>query len=268
MDVSGINNNINSELTQLSSQQQANRTSSSQEISKSDDFLKLSVAEYNTKRDELSQSLQAYNEGIGVTKVAQNGLEKQQDFIKNIENTLTKVRDDESFTADKNSIKNDLNKELLNFKNTAADTKYKRESLLAQDMYEDKEISISTREAYFSIEKPNTPDIAVELSNEIAQSDFNNPEALQNTINKVSSTQNQLQNLTDEFTDLGNKLEDSAKVSIKDQIDLSNQNKVNANVNFGKEMTDFTKSNIQANVGYLAASQANIVQEQSVRLLS
>lgn len=268
MDVSGINNNINSELSQLSSQQQANRTSSSQEISKSDDFLKLSVSEYNTKRDELSQSLQAYNEGIGVTKVAQNGLDKQQEFIKKVEDTLIKVRDDQSFTDDKNSIKNQLNQELLNFKNAAAETKYNRESLLTQDMYEDKDITVSTREAYFSIDKPNTPEIASSLSTEIAQNDFNNPEALEKTINKVSSTQNQLQSLKDEFTDLGNKLEDSAKVSIQDQIDLSNQNKVNSNVNFGKEMTDFSKSNIQANVGYLAASQANIVQEQSVRLLS
>ena len=43
---------------------------------------------------------------------------------------------------------------------------------------------------------------------------------------------------------------------------------MNKDKNFGKESSDFTKNNIIANSGYLAASQANIVQEQSVRLLS
>ena len=38
--------------------------------------------------------------------------------------------------------------------------------------------------------------------------------------------------------------------------------------NFGKESSDFSKTNINSNLGYLAASQANIVQAQSVRLLS
>lgn len=267
MDVNSISNNV-SNLNPLQNQPQVDRSNASSEIAKSDDFLKLSVAEYNTKRDELSESLQAFNQGIGVTKVAQNGLDKQIEYVKNIENTLTKIKDDESFTADNNSVKNNLNQELLNFRNEANDTKYKGEALLSQDMYEDNQVSISTKEAYYSIDKPNTPEIASALSQDINANDFNNPEALQNTINKVESTVNQLQNIKDQFTDLGNKLEDSAKVSIEEQVNLSNQNRVNANINFGKEVNDFSKTNIQANVGYLAASQANIVQEQSVRLLS
>lgn len=267
MDVNSINNNI-STLNTVPNQNQIDKSNSTAQVAKSDDFLKLSVADYNLKRDELSQSLQTYNQGIGVSKVAQAGLEKQQEYIKNIDDILTKVKDDENFSGDKNSVKNALNEELLKFKNQAFETKYQRESLLAHDMYEDDKVQISTKEAYFSVDKPNTPDIAVELSQEINATDFNNPEALQNTINKVETTQNQLQNLKDQFTDLGNKLEESAKVSIQQQIDLSNQNKVNSNVNFGKEVADFTKTNVQANVGYLAASQANIIQEQSVRLLS
>ena len=87
-------------------------------------------------------------------------------------------------------------------------------------------------------------------------------------MNKVSSSANQLKNTYDDFTEFGNKLESSARETIKTQIDLYNDNKYNKDKNFGKESSDFSKTNINANLGYLAASQANIVQEQSVRLLS
>ena len=72
----------------------------------------------------------------------------------------------------------------------------------------------------------------------------------------------------EQFTDFGNKIETSARDTIKEQVNLYNENQMNKDKNFGKESSDFTKNNIIANSGYLAASQANIVQEQSVRLLS
>lgn len=77
-----------------------------------------------------------------------------------------------------------------------------------------------------------------------------------------------MENIKDDFKDLQEKLKESAKSSIQDQISLSNENRKNKDLNFGKESNDFTKTNVMSNMGYLAASQANIVQEQSVRLLS
>lgn len=104
-----------------------------------------------------------------------------------------------------------------------------------------------------------------ELSN---NSDLNDSTALQEVANKVRTSSNQLKNTYDEFTEFGNKLEYGARETIKDQVNLYNENKINKDRNFGKESTDFSKTNVNANMGYLAASQANIIQEQSVRLLS
>ncbi len=263
--------NINSSITSLNSmpQQQLDKTNATSNVESNDEFLKLSISDYNKKRDELSQSLQAYNEGIGISKTAQNALINQQEYLKDIKNILNEFKNDNSLSSDKNLIKNDINIELLKFKEEAFQTKYNNENLISIDDYEKKtSIDISTKEAYFSITKPNTPNIASNLAQEISNSDFNNPEALENTINKVESSINQLQNISDQFTDLGNKLESSAIVSISDQITLSNQNKVTSKINFGKEANDFSKTNISANIGYLAVAQANIVQEQSIRLLS
>jgi len=267
MDVNSINNNVSS-LNSVP-QQQIDRANSTEQIDNNDPFLKLSISDYNKKRDELSQSLQAFNEGIGISRTAQNGLEKQQEFLQNIQEKLTVIKNDDNTDTDKNTLKNDINLELLKFREEAFQTKYKNENIIAIDDYEENlSINISTKEAYYSIDKPNTPNIASQLAQEISTTDFNNTDALSETINKVENSINQLQNLKDQFTDLGNKLESSARVSIQEQVELSNQNRQNKTINFGNEVNDFSKTNIQANIGYLAASQANIVQEQSVRLLS
>lgn len=267
MDVNSINNNISS-LNSVP-QQHIDRTNSTEQIDNNDPFLKLSISDYNKQRDELSQSLQAFNEGIGITKTANNGLSNQEKILESMKEKLTVINDDTTSTSDKNTQKNDINIELLKFKEEAFQTKYKNENLIAIDDYEENlSVNVSTKEAYFSMDKPNTPDIASYLAQEISKTDFNSTDALDETINKVESSINQLQNLTDQFTDLGNKLESSARVSIQEQVELSNQNRTNKEINFGNEVSDFSKTNVQANMGYLAAAQANIIQEQSVRLLS
>ena len=267
MDVNNINNNI-STLNNIP-HQQIDKSSSTGEIKNNDEFLQLSINDYNEKRDELSASLQSFNEGIGISNTALNGIENQIDNLYNIKNTLNDLEDNSSSEIDNNESKNQMNQELLKFREEAFQTTYKSENLIAIDDYEENmSINISTKDAYFSIDKPNTPVIATEIAQSISSSDLNSTDSLQATINTVENSINQLQNLKDQFTDFGNKLESSAKVSISDQIDLSNENRANKEINFGNEVNDFSKSNVNANLGYLAASQANIVQAQTVRLLS
>ncbi len=265
MDINNVNNNINS--LNNSVDYQLNKTNESSKIEdKSSDFLRLTINEYNKKRDELSESLQAFNNGIAITKTAEVGLSKQEDILNNIQSKLDSLNKD---TQNKNEIKNDINKELLKFKEEAFQTKYKRENLIALDEYEENlVITVSTKEAHYSINKPNTPQIANSLAQEFSRNDFNNEESLNLTKDQVQLAKKEIQGYKEEFSDLSSKLQDSAKDSISQQIDLSKQNMRNKEVNFGKEMNDFSKSNITSNMGYLAASQANIMQEQSVRLLS
>ena len=267
MDVNSINNNI-SNLNNIP-QQQVGRSESTSQVENNDEFLKLSINEYNKQRDELSASLQAFNEGIGISKTANNGLGNQEESLKSIRDVLKDLQTNNSPETDNNQVKNGINQELLKFREEAFQTTYKSENLIALDDYEENlTVDISTKEAYFSIDKPNTPEISSGIAQVLSASDLNSTDALEATINTVENSINQIQNLSDQFTDLGNKLESSARTSISDQIELSNQNRINSQVDFPKEVTDFSKSNINANAGYLAASQANIVQAQSVRLLS
>jgi|GEM_PF-692505 len=268
-DVSNISSNLSALNDISSSNQSIGRTSSSSEVSNEKDSLRLNIAEYNKRRDELSASLQTFTKGIGVSVVAQNGLGNQIENLKNIQTSLTDIRDNNIEVDDKNSLKNDMNKELLSFRNEAFNTKYNNEKLLALDEYEERpSIIIDAKEAHYNVGKPNTPVLATDIAQTLSSSDLNNPDSLLNVIEKVDSGIKTMENIKSQFSELEDQLKQNAKDSIQEQISLSNENKKNKQTNFGKESNDFTKSNVMANMGYLAASQANIVQEQSVRLLS
>ena len=264
MDVNSINNNI-SNLNQ-SSQLQIDKSSEPKQIEKVDNesASSLSINEYNKKRDELSLNVQSLNNGIAISDIANNALDKEQNYLSNIQNELQNLKSDENTLEDKNDIKPLVNENLKNFNQVAYETKYKNENLLSLDYYDEKkEITVNTDNQNFSIEKVNTPDFANQIFEAVNAANLNDPEQLNAAISKVESSVIEIQNISDKFTELGNKVEESARETIKDQVDLYNDNK-----DFGKESLDFSKNNVFANVGYLAASQANIVQAQSVRLLS
>jgi hypothetical protein len=264
MDVNSVNNNISTLNT--SSSLNLEKISSSKSISKiSEDGANLYINEYNKKRDELSSNVQSLNDGIAITKIAQDSIDKQQSYLKNIQTKLENA----DLYENKNDLKQSINEDLRSFNQVAYETKFKRENIIASNYYDDKAtIDVNTKSANFSIEKPNTPTYANEIFELSNSSDLNNPEALKELASKVQTSSNQLQNTYDKFTEFGNRLEYSARETIKEQVDLYNENKMAKDKNFGNDSTDFSKTNVNANMGYLAASQANIVQAQSVRLLS
>ena len=269
MDVSSINNNINN-LNQ-SSQLQIDKSQQSNQVQKVDkeDASSLSINEYNQKRDELSLNVQSLNNGIAISNIATNAIDKQQSFLDNIQKELQDVKREDNNIEDKNDIKQSVNENLKNFNQVAYETKYKNENLLSLDYYDDqKTISINTDNTNFSIDKANTPDFANQIFETINSANLNDPEQLDAAISKVEASSDELQNISGQFIEFGQKVEGNARDTIQDQIDLFNGNKVNKDKNFGEESVDFSKNNIFANLGYLAASQANIVQAQSVRLLS
>ena len=265
MDVNSINNNNISTLNSSASLQLERSSSTNKVNNTPKDALNLNINDYNKKRDELSLNVQSLNNGIAVSKIAQNSIEKQQEYLINVQNKLEKITNYE----DKNDIKQSINEDLRSFNQIAYETKFNKESLLVINNYDDKtSIEVNTKNSNFSIAKPNTATYANEIFEAVNTSNLNDPNTLNGVVNKVASSANQLQNTFEEFTEFGNRLETSARETIKDQINLYNENKFNKDKNFGKESSDFSKTNISANLGYLAASQANIVQEQSVRLLS
>ena len=123
MDVNSINNNIST--LNPSSSLNLERVSSSKSVNKiSEDSTNLYINEYNKKRDELSLNVQSLNEGIAITKMAQNSIEKQQEYLTNIQ---TKLENSDSY-ENKNDLKQSINEDLRSFNQVAYETKFKKEN--------------------------------------------------------------------------------------------------------------------------------------------
>lgn len=253
--VSSLNNIPNSKT---------NRSSKSSSITGSDDFLDLSINEYNQNKDELSNSLQAFNQGIGISTTIQTGITKEEDRLSNIQNMLNNIDNDSNLYEDNNQIKKDINKELQNFREIAYNTKYEDEKLLTVDDFENSStIEISTKDDYFIIEKPNTPVIATSILKTIKSSDLNNKDDIKNSIDVVEKGLGSLENIKSKFEELNDNLQTAAKNSIDQQTSLLKED-----YNFSSKIEQFSKTDIMSNSGHLAQSQANIYQDQSINLLT
>ena len=269
MDVNSINNNINT--LNNSPSVQLDRTAQNSAIENvENESLSLNINQYNQRRDELSLNVQSLNEGLAISRIAQNSLNKQDEFLNNIQKSLENLRDEDNASFQRaEDVRTEINTDLQNFNQLAYETKYANKNLLSTDPYDESTtIDINTSNNNFSIEKPNTPQIATDIFEALNEANLTNPEQLDTAIGRVEQSRSQLQGISNNFNEFGSQLETSARENIQEQQNLYSQNRANQNRDFGKESTDFNATNVNANAGYLAASQANIVQEQSVRLLS
>lgn len=218
----------------------------------------LAVSRSSILKSEFSQDIQSINHGIAKSQISQASMDKLQDFMKNIQNKLENSQNYEN----KNDLKQEINQELRNFNQQAFDTKYKEENLIASRYNDEKEsIQISSSNNLFSIDKPNVANFTNDIFDVVNNNDLNNPQNVENALNKVTNTSKQLQELSGQFVDFSKQLQADAKNKIIEQ-------NYNQTIDFGRESSNFSKANININAGYLAASQANVIQEQSVRLLS
>ena len=218
----------------------------------------LTVSRSSILKSEFSQDIQSINDGIAKSQISQTSIDKLQDFMKNIQNKLENNQNYEN----KNDLKQEINQELRNFNQQAFDTKYKEGNLIANRYNDQQEsIQISSSNNLFSIDKPNVANFTNDIFDVVNNNDLNNPQNVENALNKVTNTSKQLQELSGQFVDFSKQLQADAKNKIIEQ-------NYNQTIDFGRESSNFSKANININAGYLAASQANVIQEQSVRLLS
>ena len=266
MDVNSINNGIGN-LTSLpqNNLDKTNQSHASHEIVK-DDALNVTITQsYQKARDELSQNLQSLNEGVAFTAIAKNALDKQSQSLENMQQELYKI--DANTQNDATDIKNGLAGYIQEFNDIAESTTFKNEQILLKDQ-KTENMNIVTPKDDFVMEQTNTKDISTKLIQSIHTNNFNTKEDVTKALKDVQTSIGEVAKLQEKYGELEKNIGNSARETITDQINLSKENSKARVIDFGSEVSDFNKSNITSNVGHLIASQANIVQEQSVRLLS
>lgn len=220
------------------------------------DALSLNLSPNATKsqRSSFLQDIEQVNEALAISQIAINGLEKQSSVLTNIKKALTQTSTDNATEVKTVDIKQFLQQ----FSNIGADTKYNNQSLLSQDN-EDTQITINLNENSLDVTKPDTTKITSELD-KLLNKPLLSKDEVNNLMNTVDSGLQKLQDFLKNFSQIKDKSIDVAKdITAKQQND---------NANFGKESSDFSKTNLTSQMGYLLASQANANQASNIKLLA
>lgn len=267
MDIESLNSNINNLQNNVSQNQALDKSSSVKAINKEDDALLIEISELlKGKRSDLAVTLEESNDALAVTKIMQNSLEKQTSILKDVKELVEDTKEYKDLSLDKaTSIKNEIRENFSKFEENSKNLTFKYENLY-QSKYEEKNITITTGDETYLVEKLDLQDIKNDIYSNFGQ--IGNFEDTTNLENSLDNSINKLEELSSKFSNIESEVTDNARSSITEQFKSYNENSKLREKDFGKEVSDFSKTNVSANSGYLAASQANIVQAQAVRLVT
>jgi flagellin len=271
MDVNSINNqglnNINNNIGVNNQSTQGVANSGAVE-NNSKDASRLTIDDI-TKADKnvLSTTIRTLNEGIATTKITQDALQKQEDILNNISTQLQDAQISDMNSENITQLQRDISANLIGFNEIAQNTKFNEQTLLNKKE-DEQNLNITTNNAAFSIELPNTAQITDGLVTAFRQTDFTNNDSIQQFDAFVQQSAGQISNASKALSGIEKSIETVARDAIQEQLDKTQSRDITNSVDFGKEAVDFTKNNIVSQMGFLVSSQANTLQSQSVRLLS
>lgn len=232
-----------------------------------DDALKISILDiYNKRRDDLSISLQNLNEGIAITQISLNSLNKQQENLKNIGTSLIELQNSGDFDNNRIATANAISDELNAYNLEAQEARYNKRSLL-DDQYGDQVINIVTEQKNFLLTGLNTKAISKELVDSLQTNTLSSNEEVSKAIESLKDAYSKSKTFSDDYEKVQTEIKQTARESINQQLNLYKENSKMKELNFGSDVDNFSKTNISSNLGYLAASQAHIIQEQTSKLL-
>ncbi|WP_428022952.1 hypothetical protein [Arcobacter sp.] len=237
-------------------------------IDKNNDALKISINEvYNKRRDELSLSLRNLNEGIAVTQISMNSLSKQQENLKNIGTSLIKLGNSGDFENKRFETAQEISDQLNDYNKIADNARYNKK-LLLDDQYNTEIINVVTSNKNYQITGVNTKEISQNLVNSLQSNSLSSSGEVNSALESLDNALNKSLSFSENFTQMNTEMKQLARGTLNEQINLLKENTKLKNIDFGSDFSNFSKTNIMAQLGNLAASQAHIIQEQTSKLIS
>ncbi len=266
--------NINSSYTSLQNINDAQATSlekigTATAINKaSDDASGLAIADaLGSQKSAVSQSIENMNSGIAMSNIAQSGISSQKELLENIKTETLKAMNGTTSSEGREVIQQQISKYIDQYESIASSTTYNGTSLLKTSGDSSDDISITDAESTIEMEKADTTTISDSLKSFLG--DFaTNSTSMQNILNAVDQGMTQLATYASDFGSASNEMESSARNSISTEVELSRAQSTILDIDYSKEVSDFSKTNIMAQVGYVMQTQANANQQRNIDLLS
>ncbi len=266
--------NINSSYTNLQSINDVQSTSlekigTALAINKaSDDASGLAIADaLGLQKSSVSQSLENMNSGIAMSNIAQSGISSQKELLENIKTETLKAMNGTTSQDGREAIQNQISKYLDQYEAIASSTTYNDTSLLKTTGDSSDDVSIANGDSNISMEKVDTTSISDSLKSFLG--DFaTNSSSMQNMLNAVDQGMTKLATYASDFGSASNAMESSARNSISTEVELAKAQSTIMDIDYSKEVSDFSKTNIMSQMGLIMQTQANAIQQRNIDLLS
>jgi len=234
----------------------------------SDDASGLTIANnLGVQKSSLAQSVGNMNSGIALSNIAQGGLSHQQNILENI-NTLT-LQAMNGTTSDegKDAIAKQIGKYIEQYDQIANTTTYNGEKLLktAGDTTDD--ISIVGQDLIVGITKADTTSISDTLKSFLG--DFaTNSDSRKGMLDALKQGTTDLASFASEYGSSSNALKSMARNYMTQEKNIAQAQSSIQDIDYSKEISNFSKSNLLTQIGYMVQTQANAHQQRNIALLS
>ncbi|MBD3842025.1 MAG: hypothetical protein IE909_09110, partial [Campylobacterales bacterium] len=129
------------------------------------------------------------------------------------------------------------------------------------------DLSIVGEENIINMQKADTTSISDELRSYM--SDFaTNPDSQKALLEAIDKGLTQLADYASEFGSASNSLESSARYTLTAETNTAAAKSTILDVDYAKESSDFSKTNLMSQIAMIVQTQSNAVQNRSVNLLS
>jgi len=236
--------------------------------SASDDASSLAIAtNLGVQESGLSQTLENMNSGIAMSNIAQSGLSSQKDILENIKTLTLQAMNGTTSQEGREAIKNEINKNIEQYDSITSATTYNGQNLLETAGDTSDDISIMGEDSAIQMSKVDTSSLSDTLKSFMG--DFSTSRAsMEGLLDAVDNGQNELASFQSDFASSSNAMESNARNALSEQTNIASAKSTILDIDYGKAMGDFSKSNILSQIGTIVQSQANAVQMRNISLLT
>lgn len=257
-----LNNYQSSSLEKLSTAQNINNSSDNPSGL-------LLVDNLDLQQKSISQSIDNANSGIAMSNIAQSGIGSQKELLENIKVETLKAMNGTMNDDDKASVAKQISKYIDQYDRISEETNYNGNSLLkTSDDQTENDISIAgDNDKIVSMEKADTSSISDKLKSYM--SDFTtNPNSMKDMLKTVDEGMEQLAKYSGNFGSSSNELASSIRNSLNTENQIAKGQSTVLDIDYNKEVTNFSQANLKAQIGMFVHSQANAIQSRNIALLT
>lgn len=273
-----INNVQLDQSPYLNLNQSLNRISSGKEInSAADNASSLSISDkLRTEASGLTQSIDNVNSALASLQIADKSISEQSNILDNVKEKLLQASTDTTSQEGREQILTEIKDLLKNFDNIASSTKYNDQTLLQKASDDQAETVGQQFQAGTSTDdiietqtvQSNTVGVGLEnlLNQDPSSFDASTARAY---LGDIDTALTRVNDYRGELGSTQNQLQSSGRNLFSQYTSTTAANSTLSDLDYSKEISNFNKQNILAQIGaYGAAQSSNINQNIVTRLLT